>query len=36
MAGPNGTGKTTTIRMMLDIMKPNRDGYETPKHALSY
>ncbi|XP_072171302.1 ATP-binding cassette sub-family E member 1-like [Diadema setosum] len=36
MLGENGTGKTTFIRMMAGMLKPNEEGVEVPQLNISY
>jgi ABC-2 type transport system ATP-binding protein len=39
LIGPNGTGKTTTIRLLMNILHPDSGSAEvlgTPSHALTY
>ena len=36
MLGQNGTGKTTLIKMLASILKPDDQELEMPKLAISY
>lgn len=36
MLGQNGTGKTTFIKMLAGILKPDDEGAEIPKLSISY
>ncbi|EER05147.1 68 kDa protein, putative [Perkinsus marinus ATCC 50983] len=36
MLGQNGTGKTTFIRMLAGLLKPDEDGVEVPRMNVSY
>jgi len=36
MLGQNGTGKTTFIKMLAGILKPDETGIEVPKLNVSY
>ena len=36
MLGQNGTGKTTLIKMLAGILKPDDEEVEMPKLSISY
>jgi ATP-binding cassette, sub-family E, member 1 len=36
MLGQNGTGKTTLIKMLAGILKPDDEELELPKLSISY
>ena len=36
MLGQNGTGKTTLIKILAGIIKPDNEGMEFPKLNISY
>jgi len=36
MLGQNGTGKTTLIKMLAGIIKPDDEGVNIPKLNISY
>jgi len=36
MLGQNGTGKTTLIKMLAGILKPDDEDLELPKLSISY
>ena len=36
MLGQNGTGKTTLIKMLAGVLKPDDDTIEIPKLNVSY
>ena len=36
MLGQNGTGKTTMIKMLAGILKPDDDGTDLPALNISY
>jgi ATP-binding cassette subfamily E protein 1 len=36
MLGQNGTGKTTLIKMLAGILKPDDEELELPKMSISY
>jgi ATP-binding cassette subfamily E protein 1 len=36
MLGQNGTGKTTFIKMLAGILKPDNESIEMPKLSISY
>lgn len=36
MLGQNGTGKTTLIKMLAGILKPDDEKLELPKLSISY
>jgi ATP-binding cassette subfamily E protein 1 len=36
MLGQNGTGKTTFIKMLAGLLKPDDDAVEMPKLSISY
>jgi ATP-binding cassette, sub-family E, member 1 len=36
MLGQNGTGKTTLIKMLAGILKPDNEELELPKLSISY
>ena len=36
MLGQNGTGKTTFIKMLAGILKPDDESCEIPKLSISY
>jgi ATP-binding cassette subfamily E protein 1 len=36
MLGQNGTGKTTLIKMLAGILKPDQEDVEIPKLNISY
>jgi ATP-binding cassette subfamily E protein 1 len=36
MLGQNGTGKTTLIKMLAGIIKPDDEGLELPRLNVSY
>jgi ATP-binding cassette subfamily E protein 1 len=36
MLGQNGTGKTTFIKMLAGILKPDDENVEMPKLSISY
>ena len=36
MLGQNGTGKTTLIKILAGLIKPDNEGIEFPKLNISY